>query len=351
MLTTNSLLLKSSHAAVGKRLVNWYLVFGRDLPFRKTKEPYKIWICEIVFQQTRIEQGLNHYQNFIKRFPDVQSLAEADLDEVLLYWKGLGYYSRAMNVHKAAQQIMIDFGGKFPKDYQDILRLKGVGKYTAAAISSICFDVDLPAVDGNFYRVLSRFFADDFDISQSKAFDYFSELSLRILPKNQGGLFNQAMMDLGSEICKPKNPLCEQCPLQKDCLANQFHQTSQFPKKLKKTKVENLELTYYFIVHQTDFLIHKRGTDFIWKNLYDFPSQVDEHYINQVERTTEIHHKLSHKNLKITIHQISIENLSEFLELAHKTSSQIISFQESSKKSFPKPLQIFIEKEAGIDKR
>ncbi|MGZ5263508.1 MAG: A/G-specific adenine glycosylase, partial [Kaistella sp.] len=152
---------------VGELLLAWYKIHGRDLPFRNTNDPYKIWICEIIFQQTRIEQGLNHYNRFILRFPDVQTLADADNDEVLLYWKGLGYYSRALNLHKASLQIMHEFNGKFPENYDDILSLKGVGKYTAAAISSICFGAKIPAVDGNFYRVLSRVFADDFDVSNS----------------------------------------------------------------------------------------------------------------------------------------------------------------------------------------
>ena len=165
---------------VGEKLLAWYKIHGRDLPFRKTRNPYKIWICEIVFQQTRIEQGLNHYNRFIERFPDVETLANTETDEVLLYWKGLGYYSRALNVHKAAKQIVKDFNAKFPEKYEDILSLKGVGKYTAAAVSSICFGMKIPAVDGNFYRVLSRVFADDFDISNTSAFNYFSTIAFII---------------------------------------------------------------------------------------------------------------------------------------------------------------------------
>lgn len=218
---------------IGNTLLHWYKNNARDLPFRQTTDPYKIWICEIVFQQTRINQGLNHYNNFIKRFPDVKILAEANEDEVLLHWKGLGYYSRAINIHKAAKQIMTDYNGSFPSDYEEILKLKGVGKYTAAAVSSICFDGKMPAVDGNFYRVLSRFFADDFDISNSKAFNYFSELATLIMPEKVGD-FNQAMMDLGSEICKPKNPLCGECPIDQNCLAFSLEKISSFPVKTKK---------------------------------------------------------------------------------------------------------------------
>ena len=162
-------------------LRNWYDANKRELPWRGITDPYKIWICEIVFQQTRISQGLNHYENFVKRFPDVKTLSEAKSEEVMLHWKGLGYYSRALNIHKASKQIMQDFDGVFPKNYDDILSLKGIGKYTAAAISSICFLEQRPAIDGNFYRVLSRIFADDFDISLSTAFDYFSVISKKVI--------------------------------------------------------------------------------------------------------------------------------------------------------------------------
>ena len=271
----DSLQTSTEFLSIGKHLLHWYSQNARDLPFRNTKDPYKIWICEIVFQQTRIAQGLGHYNNFIERFPDVKTLAEATEDEVLLYWKGLGYYSRAINVHKAAKQIMSEFNGEFPSQYEDILSLKGVGKYTAAAVYSICFGGKTPAVDGNFYRVLSRVFADDFDISNSKAFDYFSQLALLVIPENVGD-FNQAMMDLGSEICKPKNPLCADCPLQKDCSAYALGTVSQFPVKTKKVKAVDLELLYYFIEYNGQFAIKQRGDDFIWKKLFDFPTEIHE---------------------------------------------------------------------------
>ena len=235
---------------IGTKLLKWYDSNARDLPFRNTKDPYKIWICEIVFQQTRIAQGLNHYNNFIERFPDVKTLAEAPEDEVLLYWKGLGYYSRAINIHKAAKQIINEHNGVFPTDYDEILKLKGVGKYTAAAVSSICFNGKMPAVDGNFYRVLSRVFADDFDISNSRAFNYFSELSHLVMSENVGD-FNQAMMDLGSEICKPRNPLCGVCPIHNDCLAFSLNKVSEFPVKTKKVKTQDLGLKYYFCLLYT----------------------------------------------------------------------------------------------------
>lgn len=327
---------------VGKKLLQWYKIYGRDLPFRKTKDPYKIWICEIIFQQTRIEQGLNHYNNFIARFPDVQTLAKADTDEVLLYWKGLGYYSRALNLHKAALQIINDFKGIFPKNYDEILQLKGVGKYTAAAISSICFGKKIAAVDGNFYRVLSRVFADDFDISNNKAFNYFSELALKIMPENEAGHFNEAMMDLGSEICKPKNPLCEDCPLNKDCIAFNLGKIQLFPVKTKKVKPTDLELTYYFVHFKDQFLIKQRKEDFIWKKLYEFPIEIPLELKQFIIGQKTISHKLTHKNLTIHINKVSLKSLKMLQDFAQKEEFVIANFEQSQQKSFPKPIENYL---------
>lgn len=329
---------------VGRKLIEWYKIYGRDLPFRKTNDPYKIWICEIIFQQTRIEQGLNHYNNFIARFPNVQTLANAETDEVLLYWKGLGYYSRALNLHKAALQIINDFKGVFPENYDDILSLKGVGKYTAAAVSSICFGKKIAAVDGNFYRVLSRVFADDFDISNAKAFNYFSELALKMMPENEAGTFNEAMMDLGSEICKPRNPLCENCPLNSDCLAFNLGKISFFPVKTKKVKPTDLELSYYFVHYKNHFLIKQRQEDFIWKKLYEFPISIPEGFEPYLSGQETISHKLTHKNLTIHINKVSLNSLKKLNDFAIAEDFLITDYEDSHQKSFPKPLENYLKK-------
>ena len=329
---------------IGTQILIWFSQNARDLPFRATKNPYNIWICEIIFQQTRISQGMQHYENFVNRFPNVESLAKADTEEVLLYWKGLGYYSRALNIHKAANQIMDDFDGVFPEKYEDILSLKGVGKYTAAAISSICFGMQIPAIDGNYYRVLSRLFADDFDVSGSKAYDYFAELALSLMPEKAAGNFNQAIMDIGSEICKPKNPLCEDCPIKKFCLAFQTGKTSDFPVKTKKVKVENLSLVYFFVFYKDQFLIKQRGEDFIWKKLFEFPSTFENDIDNIKMDSVTINHKLTHKNLSITINKIEISSEKDFNKYALENNFQIINIEESALKSFPKPLENYIEK-------
>ncbi|KQK24708.1 A/G-specific adenine glycosylase [Chryseobacterium aquaticum] len=334
--------ITSDFLHIGTQLLKWYDKNARDLPFRNTKDPYKIWICEIVFQQTRIAQGLNHYNNFIKRFPDVKTLANADEDEVLLYWKGLGYYSRAINIHKASKQIVDNYNGEFPSDYEEILKLKGVGKYTAAAVSSICFNGKMPAVDGNFYRVLSRVFADDFDISNSRAFNYFSELAHLIMPENVGD-FNQAMMDLGSEICKPRNPICGECPLNKDCLAFSLHKVSEYPVKSKKVKATDLELKYYFVHRNGEFLIQQRKDDFIWKKLFEFPLEVSDQLIPFIKSVKNIQHKLTHKNLSIEIFNVEVDSEEVWKTFIDKNDYIITNVENSHDKSFPKPLENYIQ--------
>lgn len=336
---------KTDFLYIGSKLLIWYHTNKRDLPWRKNTNPYNIWISEIVLQQTQVKQGLQHYINFVARFPNVQSLANADEEEVLLYWKGLGYYSRALNLHKAAKQIINDYDSEFPNQYSQLLKLKGIGKYTAAAIASIAFEEKIPAVDGNFYRVLSRLFADDFDISNSKASQYFSQLAELIMPDDNPGCFNQAMMDLGSAICKPKNPMCGDCPLQDDCRAFAVGKIEQFPVKLKKTKVENLTLTYQFIHHDNQFLVKQRDTSDIWKKLFEFPKNIDlSDFPHEVESEKLIRHKLTHRNLEISIFKINIPDFSDFENLKKEFGFLSLTKDEADQKSFPKPLHDFYVK-------
>ena len=329
---------------IGKKLIKWYDSNARQLPWRENQLPYNIWISEIVLQQTQVKQGLGHYLRFIERFPTVVKLHNASEDDVLLYWKGLGYYSRAINLHKAAHQVVEDFGGEFPNHYDDILKLKGIGKYTAAAIASICFAEKVPAVDGNFYRVLSRIFADDFDISGSKAFQYFSDLALLIMPDDKAGEFNQAIMDIGSEICKPKNPLCGECPVNDDCTAFQTGRVSEFPVKTKKVKVSDLSLKYFFVKFKNQFLIKQRGNEFIWKKLYEFPISIPENWNGSIINSKIINHKLTHKNMTIEINTAEVESKSEFEKFALKNDYIIVEESQADDKSFPKPLENFYKK-------
>lgn len=326
----------------GTQLIDWYAKNARDLPFRKTKDSYKIWISEIIFQQTRIQQGLEYYNRFIDRFPTVFDLANAHVDDVLLYWKGLGYYSRAINLHKAAQQIVDDFNGVFPNDYGDIIKLKGVGKYTASAIASICFGEAKPAVDGNLYRVLSRFFADDFDISSSKAFSYFTDLALRMMPNNEAGSFNQAMMDLGSEICKPKAPLCGECPINNGCLAFQTGTIAKYPVKKKKTKITKQNFQYYYLHYRDNFLIRQRDSSSIWKRLYELATELPKNLLHPIEEEIKVNHILSHINMDITFSKIAFSNLEELKRFANENKMEVINSIDFPNKSFPKPIENFI---------
>lgn len=333
---------KSDFLYIGNKLLKWYESHKRELPWRENTNPYNIWISEIILQQTQVKQGLQHYLNFIERFPDVKTLANANENEVLLYWKGLGYYSRALNLHKAAKQILYDFDERFPTSYESLLKLKGVGKYTAAAIASICFNEKIPAIDGNFYRVLSRLFADDFDISSTKAFQYFSELATLIMPDEEPGCFNQAIMDLGSEVCKPKNPICADCPLKEHCIAYQTTSTSLFPVKIKKVKVQNVQLHYQFIYYRKEFLVKQRDTSDIWKKLFEFPKNIVlDNYKYTLDFETTVHHKLTHRNIELIFSKIKIDSKKDFDNLKKQFGYNNFTIDDAEQKSFPKPLHDF----------
>lgn len=328
---------------IGRALLSWYKTESRTLPWRENITPYNIWISEIILQQTQVAQGRAYYLNFLKVFPTADALHKAETDEVLLLWKGLGYYSRALNLHKASQQIMVDYNGVFPNNYHEILKLKGVGKYTAAAIASICFGEKIPAVDGNFYRVLSRIFADDFDISKSTAFVHFSELALRIMPEEKPGDFNQAMMDLGAEICKPKNPKCDICPVDHYCEAYKLRKVSEFPVKSKKIKAANLHLQYYLVQYNDRVLIRQRDEDFIWKKLYEFCTDIPAELKIFITDTQTIKHQLTHKKLTIDIHHMMLQNEIDFQNLATTGNYLVADFSLLNGKSFPKPLENYLK--------
>ncbi|NAW50940.1 A/G-specific adenine glycosylase [Elizabethkingia argentiflava] len=334
---------KACFLKLTQRIVSWYDLYRRNLPWRETQDPYKIWISEIILQQTRVDQGLSYYYNFIKRFPTVKELYRADNDEVLLYWKGLGYYSRALNLHKAAYQIVEEFNGKFPKSFSALQQMKGVGKYTAAAIASICFGEAVPAIDGNFYRVFSRIFADEFDVSSTKAYPYFYQLILPLVDKDRPGDFNQAIMDIGSQLCKPKNPDCEHCPAKQECRARNLNQVEMFPVKKKKQKVEILNLQYYFIKYKNDFLIQQRDENFIWKKLYEFPTLIPDDWKEYVSLEKKVQHKLTHRTLNITFSRIDVQHENIFEDLSSQYSYIKVNLIQAQRKTFPKPLESIIQ--------
>ena len=253
----------------GRILIEWYQNNRRDLPWRRTKNPYLIWISEIILQQTRVAQGYDYYQRFVKRFPDVFSLADADEDEVMKYWQGLGYYSRARNLHAAARS-MAEAGG-FPKTYKEVLALKGVGGYTAAAICSFAYGMPYAVVDGNVYRVLSRWLGIETPIDSTEGKRIFAEVAAELLDKAQPGLYNQAIMDFGALQCTPVSPNCMFCPFIDTCVARQKGLVDTLPVKEHKAKVTNRYFNYIYVRMGAHTLINKRTGNDIWKNLYELP--------------------------------------------------------------------------------
>ena len=249
----------------------WYQENKRELPWRETADPYIIWVSEIILQQTRVAQGMDYFYRFTERFPDVASLAAAEEDEVLKYWQGLGYYSRARNLHAAAKEIVERFGGTFPDRYADVLSLKGIGEYTAAAILSFAWNRPYPVVDGNVFRVLSRLFAVDVPIDTAKGKKMFTELARSILDPKQAGLHNQAIMELGALQCLPQHPDCATCPLNACCAAHAAGTVSAFPVKSHKAKTRNRYFHYFYILHDGATWLSRRGGKDIWEGLYEFP--------------------------------------------------------------------------------
>ncbi len=252
-------------------LINWFAENRRDLPWRHNPTPYQVWLSEIILQQTRVNQGWDYYLRFVEKWPTVNDLANATEEEVLKMWQGLGYYSRARNLHQCAKQIVEQHGGQFPADFEKLKQLKGIGDYTAAAIASIAFDLPHAVVDGNVYRVLSRLFDIDTPININEGQTVFAKIADDLLNREQPGLHNQAMMEFGALQCTPKTPNCLLCPLQAQCLAFANQTVMQRPVKLQKLKVTTRYFNYLVFRIEGNVYLHKRSGNDIWKNLYDFP--------------------------------------------------------------------------------
>lgn len=336
-------------------LLHWYLQNKRDLPWRNTLLPYPIWLSEIMLQQTRVAQGLPYFLSFMEAFPTVFDLAKADEEQVLKLWQGLGYYSRARNMHKTAQIIAFDLNGNFPNNYNDLLKLKGIGEYTAAAIASFAFNEVVPVVDGNVYRVLSRYFDIETDIASNSARKEFTALAKELIPNDNPALFNQAIMEFGALQCVPKNPNCEICIFNSSCAALQKKKVSELPIKLKKTKVTNKYFNYLvFLDDSNSTIINKRSEKGIWHNLYEFPIIETENEINfddlyklvhknysnleiksiSIYNDNQIIHKLSHQKLHINFYKVEVsKKLNQGIDL-------------NSLRNYPFPIVIynFIEK-------
>ena len=275
-------------------ILQWFQDNGRALPWRDTRDPYAIWLSEIILQQTRIEQGLPYWERFMRHWHTVEELAAASEDEVLREWQGLGYYSRARNLHTAAKQI-VEMGG-FPRTLEGIKRLKGVGDYTAAAIGSIAFNLPAAVVDGNVYRVLARHYGISTPINTTEGKKEFTALAQELLPARQASAFNQAMMDFGAIQCTPQSPLCLSCPLQESCIAFREDRVAALPVKRKMLKVKERHLTYIYIRYKGRTAIHRRQAGDIWQGLYE-PWLTDEVPPGAILLRQDVKHVLTHRVL------------------------------------------------------
>lgn len=254
-----------------ERILEWYGIHKRDLPWRNTQNPYIIWLSEIILQQTRVSQGLPYFEKFAENYPTVQDLAQAPEEEVMRLWQGLGYYSRARNLHACAKDIFENRKSQFPKTYSELLQLKGVGSYTAAAIASFAYGEAVAVVDGNVFRVLSRVFGFTEDIASNRTKQIFEKFANDIIPKEAPAAFNQAIMEFGALQCIPKNPDCQVCPLKEACFAFQKGMVENLPVKSKKVKVKERYFQYAHIICGEYCVIRQRGEGDIWQGLFDFP--------------------------------------------------------------------------------
>lgn len=296
----------------------WYNQSKRDLPWRNTNNPYFIWLSEIILQQTRVQQGMSYYYKFIEHFPSVESLSNASEQEVLNLWQGLGYYSRARNMHKTAKFISEELKGEFPSSYDGLLNLPGVGKYTAAAIASFGFGLPHAVVDGNVYRVLSRCFNIDLYIDTGDGQKYFQALADELIDKLNPAIHNQALMELGALVCVPKNPKCDVCPLNASCEARVNGNIENLPRKKSKIKVKNRTLNYFLSVKENTIFIQKRGSKDIWANMFELPliegDELTREILDSVVYMRSMNHKLTHQNLTVNFYQPRDQGLIGFNE-------------------------------------
>lgn len=334
----------------------WYQEYKRELPWRESADPYVIWISEIILQQTRVVQGYDYFMRFMKRFPDVATLAQADEDEVMKYWQGLGYYSRARNLHAAAKSM----NGVFPKTYPEVRALKGVGDYTAAAICSFAYNMPYAVVDGNVYRVLSRYLGIDTPIDSTEGKKLFAAVADELLDKKNPALYNQAIMDFGAIQCSPQSPNCMFCPLASGCSALAGGMVAKLPVKQHKTKTTNRYFNYIYVRMGAYTLINKRTGNDIWKNLFEFPLIETPEAVSEEEFSAlpeframfaegetpiirlvcrDVKHVLSHRVIYANFYMVDLpENSQSF------TSYQKIKADELEQYAVSRLVHAFIEK-------
>ncbi|MAY84580.1 MAG: A/G-specific adenine glycosylase [Flavobacteriales bacterium] len=345
-------------------LIKWYRRNHRKLPWRDTNDPYKIWLSEIILQQTRVDQGLAYYNRFISKYPKVADLATADQEEVLKDWQGLGYYSRARNLHAAANMIVEDFDGAFPNNYSEIKKLKGVGDYTAAAIASFAYGEAKAVVDGNVYRLLSRYFGIETPIDSTAGKKEFAQLAQELIPKKEAGEYNQAIMEFGALQCKPKNPDCDSCPLQASCSAYANDKVELLPIKARKTKVRNRYFHYLILEVDDQLVLRKREGKGIWQNLFDFPLIESEKLLEwkKLEELVELNsvgidakyefeaesderkHLLSHQKLHCKFFHLRLSDYNGEL----KKEFQLCKKNELERYPIPKLIENYLREETNL---
>lgn len=341
-----------------EQIIGWYRHNKRDLPWRHSRDPYIIWLSEIILQQTRVVQGLPYFERFTRAFPNVEALAAADEQEVLRLWQGLGYYTRARNLHACARLVVDRYGGKFPATYQELLKLKGVGPYTAAAIASFAYNETVPVLDGNVFRVLARVFGVEDDILSTGGRKRFHELAHQLVPEGKAEEYNQAIMEFGALQCTPQKPACLLCPLSDMCHAYQHNAQKELPVKIKKVKVRKRYLNYLVIRVDERICMKARNEKDIWQGLYDFylletsreTRQVDDLPDDnllkailqegeaRIERSEVYRHQLTHQQLEVRFWLIDAK--STMLADSLLTEYGLQPFEADEVKSLPKPILI-----------
>ena len=334
-------------------LTNWYNIHKRDLPWRNTSDPYKIWLSEVILQQTKVDQGLAYYNKFIALFPTLDTLANAPEDIIMRAWQGLGYYSRARNLHFAAKQVLHQFEGKFPTNYKDILLLKGVGTYTAAAIASFAYDEPKAVVDGNVYRFLSRYFGIRTPIDSTNGKNEFQKIADDILDKRKPGIYNQAIMEFGAMVCKPNAPLCETCIFNTTCIAFQEQAVKLLPVKEKKINVKSRHLHYLLVFDKNaNFLLQKRGKNDIWESLYQFVLIEDDLALSAKKHTLDSFHFLIKREFAPIKHILTHQHIYAIFTIGvvQEFSTTILESMEKENwnnidaRALPRLISRFIEK-------
>lgn len=346
------------------QLIKWYELNQRSLPWRNTQNPYQIWLSEIILQQTRVAQGMSYYLKFIVNYPTVKHLANAKEEEVLKDWQGLGYYSRARNLHKAAKYISKELNNVFPKTHSEIKKLAGVGDYTSAAIASFAYDLPYAVVDGNVYRVLSRVFGIDTPIDSTRGKKEFATLAQTLLSKEDPAENNQAIMEFGAMQCTAKNPNCKNCIFSNKCVAFLTKSIESYPCKEKKLKQKTRFLNYLLITFNDSILLNYRSDNGIWQNLYDFPlieskTEIDEKNLKTTKEfktllnntTYKIHtiskprkHILSHQILFATFYYLKLEDITKL----KSTKYEVVNLKELPQKPIPKLIENYLREETNL---